>query len=308
MAQATTEGIEFTTEAARDSFQRHLRAANKSPRTIDSYLEAVTLFDRFLAEQGMPRDVTAIRREHVESWIIGMQDSGRYRPASIANRYRSLRVFFNWLVSEDEIPRSPMAKMRAPFMPEIEVPLLTDAQVAGLLATCDGTSFDERRDTAILRLLIDCGMRRAELGDLRLEDVDFPRSQLWIREGKGRRSRPVPMHDRAVKSLDRYLRLRPRHPHHKEEALFLGKRGPLGDGGILQVIRRRGTQAGIPSLHPHQLRHLAAHNAAAEGMTVPDMMKIFGWRDSSMALRYGSSAGTERALAHAKALRGGDRY
>jgi integrase len=90
--------------------------------------------------------------------------------------------------------------------------------------------------------------------------------------------------------------------------LFLGKRGPLGEGGVLQVVRRRGRQAGMPNLHPHQLRHLAAHNAAEDNMSVPDMMKMFGWKDSTMALRYGSTAATERALAHAKQLRGGDRY
>jgi integrase len=313
MAQTSTKAPEFTILAARDSFERHLKAANKSPRTIQSYLEAVELLDRFLAEQGMPRDVIAIRREHVETLLVGMQEqrdaagNTRYRPSSIANRFRSLRVFFNWLVREDEIPRSPMAKMPAPFVPPADVPHPTDDLVLKLLATCEGTTFDERRDQALLRVLVDTGVRRAELADLRLEDVDFPRSQLWVREGKGRRPRPVPIHARTAHALDRYLRLRPRHPHHEEESLFLGKRGPLGDGGILQVVRRRGRQAGM-ALHPHQLRHLAAHNAAEEGMSVPDMMKIFGWRDSTMALRYGATAATERALAHAKQLKGGDRY
>ena len=307
MAPTSTESLNLTIEAAAASWQRHLRAANKAPRTISGYLDAVTRFDSYLAEMGMPRDVTGIHREHVEAWVIAMQDAG-HRPASVANRYRSLRVFFNWLLSEEEITRSPMTKMSTPAIPEIPVPLLAAEQVRRLLATCAGTTFDDRRDLAILRVLIDTGIRRTECADLRLEDVDLDTDQLWVEQGKGRRSRPVAIHAKTVKAIDRYLRLRPRHKHHREPWLWLGKRGRLTSAGILQVVRRRGNEAGIPHLHPHQLRHLAAHNDAEEGLSTGDMMNKYGWRDDSMARRYGASAASERALAHSKALSGGDRY
>ena len=116
----------------------------------------------------MPRDVGGVRREHVESWVVAMQDAG-HRPASVANRYRSLRVFWNWLVNEEEITRSPMEKMATPAIPEIPVPLLPIEAVDKLLAAVDGTTFDQRRDVAILRVLIDCGIRRTECANLRLE-------------------------------------------------------------------------------------------------------------------------------------------
>src|SRR5262245_38776728 len=86
------------------SFGRSLRAANKSPNTIKAYLEAVTQLDAFLADRGMPQRVAAIRREHVESFIE--DQLARLRPASAANRYRSLQQFFRWLVDEGEIEAS----------------------------------------------------------------------------------------------------------------------------------------------------------------------------------------------------------
>lgn len=307
MALTSTESLNLTIADAAASWRRHLRAANKAPSTIIGYQAAVTHFGAFLAEMGMPRDVTGIKREHVESWVVAMQDAG-WRPASVANRYRSLRVFWNWMVNEEEITRSPMEKMTSPAIPEIPVPLLNDEQVAQLLGTVDGTTFEQRRDLAILRVLIDTGIRRTECANLRLEDIDLDRNQLWVEQGKGRRSRPVAIHARTVKAIDRYLRLRPRHGHAKEPWLWLGLRGRLTGTGVLQVVRRRGREAGIPGLHPHQVRHLAAHVDAEEGMTVPDMMQKYGWRDDSMARRYGASAATERALAHSKAMVGGDRY
>ncbi len=307
MASTSTESLNLSIEAAASSFQRHLRAANKAPRTITGYLDAVTRFGQYLAEMGMPRDVTGIHREHVEAWVVAMQDAG-HRPASVANRYRSIRVFFNWLVSEEEITRSPMDKMSTPAIPEIPVPLLPPDQVAKLLETCNGTTFDDRRDLAILRVLIDCGIRRTECANLKVDDADLDRDHIWVIEGKGRRSRQVAIHTKTVKAIDRYLRLRPRHPHHREDWLWLGRRGRLTSAGILQLVRRRGREIGVPNLHPHQLRHLAAHNDAQEGLSVPDMMMKYGWRDDSMARRYGASAAAERALAHSQAMVGGDRY
>lgn len=306
MTQTATD-LQLSIGAARGSFERHLRATNKAPKTIRTYLDGLDQLTAFLERTGMPRDLPAIRREHLEAWLVDMRDRGLHA-SSVANRYRSVRVFFGWAVDEDEIPSSPMAKMRQPIVPEQPVPLLSQEQAEALLATCDGTTFDQRRDLAILRVLIDTGIRRAECVGLRLADLDLDRGQLWVEQAKGRRPRPVALHARTAKALDRYLRLRPRHPHHSEQALWLGLRGPLGEGGVLSMVRHRGEAAGIVGLHPHQLRHLAAHNDASDGLSVPDLMKKMGWRSSAMALRYGSSAATERSLEHSKQLRGGDRY
>ncbi len=75
-----------------ESFARHLRAENLSPRTQKTYLEAVALLGQFLAEQGMPQTVANITREHVEAFIADVLD--HWKPATAANRYRSLQQYF----------------------------------------------------------------------------------------------------------------------------------------------------------------------------------------------------------------------
>ena len=112
-----------------------------APSTTIGCQAAVTHFGTYLADMGMQRDVTGIKREHVESWVVAMQDAG-WRPAAVANRYRSLRVFLNWLVHEEEISRSPMDKMSSPAILEIPVPLLPADAVDRLLATVSGTTFE----------------------------------------------------------------------------------------------------------------------------------------------------------------------
>lgn len=75
-------------ERAALSFERHLRAENKSPSTVETYLRLGQL-RRFLTEQGMPDTVRGVTREHVESFLVALQDAGA-KAATVANRYRSL--------------------------------------------------------------------------------------------------------------------------------------------------------------------------------------------------------------------------
>jgi site-specific recombinase XerD len=77
-----------------------LSAENKSASTLLTYGKAVEQFAEFVARDGMPADVGALTREHVESFLIGLQGNG-WKPASVANRFRSLQQFFKWLASED---------------------------------------------------------------------------------------------------------------------------------------------------------------------------------------------------------------
>ncbi|MGZ6896051.1 MAG: phage integrase N-terminal SAM-like domain-containing protein, partial [Acidimicrobiia bacterium] len=99
------------------SFQRSLKAAGKSPKTVATYLEAVHQFSAFLAAQGMPTDVAHIHREHVEVFVVALQEAGR-APATVSNRFRALQQFWKYLHEEGEITESPMRNMTRPRIPE----------------------------------------------------------------------------------------------------------------------------------------------------------------------------------------------
>ncbi|HXT35022.1 MAG TPA: tyrosine-type recombinase/integrase [Chloroflexota bacterium] len=286
------------------SFSRSLRSANRAETTIKNYNAAITRVDRFLARQGMPRTVSGVRREHLEAFLVVML--AECAPASAANHYRSLQQFFRWLVEEGEIPQSPMARMKPPQVPLTPPPVFSDAELRALFKTCEGKTFAERRDTAILRLLLDSGMRRAELANIRLPDLDLDTQTILVL-GKGSRPRHVPIGRKTVQAVDRYVRARTLHPDQDLEWLWLGEKGRLTAWGIAQMVERRAKQACVAHANLHRFRHTAAHQWFSQEGSENGAMQNFGWRSRQMLARYGASAAAERAREEHRRLSPGDR-
>ncbi len=304
-------------------WRAHLESRNLSPLTVRSYTETGRFLADFLVARELPTAAAAIAKRHLEAFLADRLEH-RQAAATVARHYRNMQQLFGWLVDEDEVAASPMARMHPPQVPDKPVPYLTDDELIKLLKACAGKTYENRRDTAIIRALLDTGVRVAELAALQLRrrrkdrdrdeddaaelsDVDFDLDVLHV-VAKGRRPRSVPFGTRTADALRRYLRARARHPKAAaSDAFWLGAKGPMTDSGIRQMLERRGADAGVPNVYPHRFRHTGAHAWLEAGGQETDLMRLMGWRSRQMVARYAASAAEARARQAHKRMALGDR-
>ena len=164
-----------------------------------------------------------------------------------------------------------MARMRPPAVPEQPVPVLTDDDLRALLATCAGRSFEGRRDTALLRMLLDTGVRAAEVTNLAVDDVDFDQGVAHVL-GQGPRRRSAPFGLRTSEALRHYLRVR-RPPARRRTGgvVAAGERcvDGIGGGADPQATGRPGRRAApwaSAPVPPHLRPQLAGGRRPGAGL------------------------------------------
>lgn len=306
---ATTDTLASTAvwQMLAERWRKAIRTKNLSPCTEASYLRTAAQWTAWLAAEGYDIEPQDVRPYHVDEFIAEV--ISETSPANGAHHYRNLRVFLGWLVKREELAANPMKQTEPPNVPEKIIPLLTDDEHARVLAVCKGRDFVSRRDTAIVLLFIDTGLRVSELAGLNVADINLQTRQFAVR-GKGSKVRLVGFGNSAGLALARYLKMRADRPHAGSPALWLSsrRRMPMRADGIKNMLSRRGRQAGLSGpLHAHRFRHDFSHRWQDAGGSEHGLMLIAGWSSTKMPRHYGKQAAAKRALAEQSRLGIADR-
>jgi site-specific recombinase XerD len=285
-----------------------MRFQRRSDQTRAAYAEASKQFHAYLLDHKLPTDPAELKREHVRNFIAHLAERGA-SPATCRSRFSALRAFFGFLVREEEIEASPMTGMTAPKVDEQAPEVLTEDELRALLKACEGSEFEDYRDRALIRLMLDAGLRRGEAAGLLVEDLDLPNGTVLVLPKGRQQKEPRFFGVNTARELDRYQRrARARHRLAGLPNLWLAQKGPLQGDGVHHAIQRRARLAGIERrVWPHLLRHTFGHMLKSAGASDEVTMTAGGWRDSKSMRRYGASARVSRAQAAYRELSPGDR-
>lgn len=250
--------------------QRYLvwmRVKNYSPRTIESADEALGRFLEWceLRSVNRPHEVSRAIIDTYQRYTFMLRTkSGKPLAfSSQTHRLVPVRGFFRYLSKQGVLMFNPAADLELPKVPRrIPRNILTPDEVEVVLRQIDTRTVLGIRDRAIIETFYSTGIRRAELSKLALYDVDFGRMILTVREGKGRRDRMVPIGERALAWIQKYLdESRPELVVEPDEGvLFLGY---LGDEmGLSRMTQMVGGYVEGAKLKKHGACHLFRHSMA----------------------------------------------
>jgi integrase/recombinase XerD len=225
-----------------------------------------------------------IRIEHVRAFVSGYGQTERTAAAQVAAG--ALRSFLRWLqfrglIQSHLIAAVPLfRRWRLATLP----PVLTDDQLAALVATFDRCTSVGRRDYAMAVCMADLGLRVGEIEELVLDDVDVADRNLHLRSGKARRERVLPMTGRVSEAILDYIR-RDRPPT-TDRHVFVRHRLPVGIGtGVSRALVRgviRRAYMAVPGCATftgtHILRHTAASRLLRAGADLKRIADILGHR------------------------------
>ena len=297
-----------TLQALIDLYLLRCRVEGRADQTIRGYADTLRRFSTALAADGAPYQAEALRQEHVYAYL------GRYVHLSLETRhryFREVRCFFNWAYASGNLATNPCAGIRAVRLPERIIQPFSPEDIAAILGECDVNTGAGIRDRAIVFMLLDCGLRCSELVQLNLQDVSLKTRRVRILHAKGNKQRVVSFADRCGEALARYLELR----GSDDGRLFwaMNQRGDLRPGSVLKpnglkhMLRRLGSQAGIPKVHAHRFRHTFATWAIQNEARELDVQYLLGHSSADMVRRYTSSYRSEQAAARHAAFSPADR-
>lgn len=263
------------------------------------YVDEVRRFAGWLAQHSRPAaapgDLLAVERRDVEAWLMAQRSAG-IAQATMRNRWVALRNLYGWVLAEAEIKRSPLERVVVAKASSPAPDVLTDDELKLLLKACAGSDFYARRDLALIRFMLATGLRVSETVDLALGDLELTTRLAFVRHGKGDKARAVRFDPATAAALDRYKRVRARHPYAALPWLWIGFRGRMTRKGVPTMLNKRAAEAGVRHVHPHQLRHTWADRWLSAGGNEGDLQRLGGWESAEIMRRYGEARAVDRAL------------
>ncbi|MCO6412922.1 MAG: tyrosine recombinase XerC [Thiogranum sp.] len=247
-----TPALEWVTR-----FASHLRDQRRlSLHTLNNYQRDLDHCVRFCDESGI-NAWNALHAQHVRSYAAQMHRQG-LGGKSIQRRLSALRSFCRFLVRHGHLGSNPAQDIRAPATPR-RLPHTLDVDRMQTLLDAIADDWLAQRDLAMLELMYSSGLRLAELVNLDVHDIDMLQREARVL-GKGRKTRIVPVGEKARTALERWLEERQLHCADDESALFINRTGSrLGPRSVQKRLKLWALKQGLDSrLHPHALRHSCA--------------------------------------------------
>ncbi len=254
------------------------KSASCALRTVEYYKDNLDRFIDFLNNRDIT-DVQDITRADYIDYITFLRSNG-IKNISVRTYCRAVSVFGNWLVDNEIRAYSYTMGVKLPKKDNgIIVPLtLKEVNVLDEAIYMQGNS---SRNIIIFHLMLDCGLRKREVLNLKVKDINFQDKYIVINNSKGNKSRMVPVPDFLLNKMQHYSPKRIKHRYY-----FVSDTRPMTDNAIKMFFYKLKTETGIERLKPHLLRHTFATSFILGGGNMEMLRVLMGHSDYTITQTY----------------------
>jgi site-specific recombinase XerD len=268
------------------------------PETIKSYKAVFKHFAATMPEVNTAQLLTVERmneffkRIQERERVVGRNTKQKGLKISTIHTYGSkLRAFFEWLIGKKLLEENPIKKIKLPRPEYTDQRFLRKNEIEKIIAaiiTHPLNPLTLKRDTAMLYVLLFCGLRAGEFISLQVRDIDMTRQKLTVRAetSKSKKLRVLPIHPLLLLHMQEYINERKKR-NYKTEYLWVSSNGDTGltRHGLKHWVEKLKKQSGV-EFHLHRFRHTFACNLANGGASFPKIQKLLGHTDPKMTFRY----------------------
>jgi integrase/recombinase XerD len=293
--------IEYTFEELLEIFIEDCELRNLREHTIKYYRSELNAFIKLLKEQEIELRVNEWTGETIKRNVIMYMKEKGLKTVSINSRLRAMRAFFNFLEGQHLIRCNPMKDIKLLRDRKRIVETFDNQQIKALFKACNVRTFLGLRDYTIMMLLLETGVRVInELVGIKTTDIIWEQKVIRIRNTKGGFERFVPIQDKMMNQLKKYLIVR---GNVDTDYLFITQDNtPLSKKQVQDRIREYGKKAGIENVRcsPHTFRHTFAKLCVLNGANAFQLQAILGHTSLEVTKVYVNLFSNEVQQGHAK--------
>ncbi len=259
------------------SFLEYISFEKKySPHTAKAYKDDIHSFQLFCLAHFESDDIVNVNYSQIRSWIVSLVDSG-VTNRSINRKVSSLRAFYKFLLKSKQISESPLTKHKALKVGKrVQVPFTNTEINEVILGLSDESDFKSLRDRLIVELFYSTGMRRSELINLKIIDIDLAKQTVKVL-GKRNKERFIPLLKSVQETLQRYFILRNEFATESSSLLLTEKGKKIYGTLVYRIINGYfSTVSSKVKKSPHVIRHSFATHLLNEGADLNSVKELLG--------------------------------
>lgn len=271
------------------------KVSNLTENTIIYYQLKLGRFIKYCIENGV-ENIGELTPSFLRGYLEVLAST--HTPGGVLSYFRAVRSYLYWYEAEVEPEgwKNPIRKVRTPKVPELILEPVEASDLQKMLAVCRH-SFLGARDSAMLMVLADTGLRASELLSLNREDVNVFDGGLLVRQGKGRKPRQVYLGERGRKALRAYMRKRT----DTNPCLWINQPGErLQYWGLKMAINRLAKRAGVKKATPHMFRRFYALQSLRNGADIVTLSRSMGHTNLEILKRYLKQTSQDIKEVHAR--------